>query len=65
MKKGDILLRFRASSSHEKINYQDNRLRDYEEHIADLKTLSLGGIPTVCKQKTRITGCRRTSQKRI
>lgn len=54
MKKGDILLRFRASSSHEKITYQDNRLRDYEEHIADLKTLSLGGKPSVFRSPARL-----------
>lgn len=54
VKKGDILLRFRASSSHEKITYQDNRLRDYEEHIADLKTLSLGGKPSVFRSPARL-----------
>lgn len=54
VKKGDILLRFRASSSHEKIAYQDNRLKDFEDHISDLKTLSLGGKPSVFRSPTRL-----------
>lgn len=54
VKKGNILLRFRASSSHEKIAYQDNRLKDFEDHISDLKTLSLGGKPSVFRLPTRL-----------
>lgn len=54
VKKGDILLRFRASSSHEKIAYQDNRLKDFEDHISDLKVLSHGGKPSVFRSPTRL-----------
>lgn len=54
VKKGDILLRFRASSSHEKIAYQDNRLRDFDDHIADLKNLTRGGKPHVFRSPSRL-----------
>ena len=54
VKKVDILLRFRASSSDEKISYQNNRLRDFEDHISDLKTLTLGGKPSVFRSPTRL-----------
>lgn len=54
VKKGELLLRFRASSSHEKIAYQDNRLRDFEDHISDLKVLSHGNKPSVFRSPARL-----------
>ena len=33
--KGDVLLRFRTNNSDYKINYQTNRLNDYEAHLSD------------------------------
>ena len=54
VKKGDILFRFCASSSDEKIAYQDNRLRDFEAHMADLRLLSKGRKPTVFQSPARL-----------
>lgn len=54
VRKGEVLLRFRASSSHEKIAYQDNRLKDFEVHISDLKILSHGGKPSVFRSPARL-----------
>ena len=54
VKKGELLLRFRVSSSNEKIAYQDIRLKDYNDHIADLKILSQGRKPTVFRSPTRL-----------
>lgn len=54
VKKGDVLLRFHASSSDEKIAYQNNRLKDIKAHIADLKLLSKGGKPTMFQSPVRL-----------
>lgn len=42
VQKGDILLRFRTSSSDYKINYQTHRLNDYQAHLSDLACLARG-----------------------
>ena len=54
VRKGELLLRFRTSSSNEKITYQDDRLRDFEDHISDLKVLSCGGKPSVFRSPARL-----------
>lgn len=47
--RGDILLRFRTNNADNKINYQSNRLNDYETHLADLAYLAKGEVPaTFC-----------------
>lgn len=51
--KGDILLRFRTNSSDYKINYQTNRLNDYEAHLADLAYLAKGECPAVFHSPVR------------
>lgn len=38
--KGDVLLRFRTNNSDYKINYQTNRLNDYQAHLTDLAYLA-------------------------
>lgn len=43
--KGDILLKFRTNGNDYKINYQSNRLHDYEAHLADLIYLAKGEKP--------------------
>ena len=43
--KGDVLLRFRTNNSDYKINYQTNRLNDYEAHLSDLAYLAKGECP--------------------
>ncbi|MDL2214997.1 HlyD family secretion protein [Dysgonomonas sp. OttesenSCG-928-M03] len=45
VKKGDILLRLRSSSIDFQIDYQGNRLREYEAHISDLEVLANGRVP--------------------
>lgn len=54
VKKGELLLRFRASSSNEKIDYQNHRLKDFEAHIADLQILAKGGKPSVFQSPVRL-----------
>lgn len=54
VKKGELLLRFRASSSNEKIDYQSNRLKDFEAHIADLQFLTKGNKPVIFQSPTRL-----------
>ena len=51
--KGDILLRFRTNSSDYKINYQTNRLNDYEAHLADLAYLAKGEYPATFRSPVR------------
>nr|WP_320947754.1 HlyD family efflux transporter periplasmic adaptor subunit [Bacteroides intestinalis] len=51
--KGDILLRFRTNSSDYKINYQTNRLNDYEAHLADLAYLAKGEHPVTFRSPVR------------
>lgn len=45
VEKGDVLLQFRTSNADNKINYQSNRVKDYEAHIADLTYLAKGETP--------------------
>lgn len=45
--KGDVLLRFRTNNSDYKINYQTNRLNDYQAHLTDLAYLAKGECPVV------------------
>lgn len=47
VRKGDVLLRFRTNNSDYKINYQTNRIKDYEDHLADLAYLAEGQTPSV------------------
>lgn len=42
--KGDVLLRFRTNNSDYKINYQTNRLNDYEAHLSDLAYLAKANV---------------------
>lgn len=51
--KGDVLLRFRTNSSDYKINYQTNRLNDYEAHLSDLAYLSKGEHPSSFRSPVR------------
>lgn len=51
--KGDVLLRFRTNSSDYKINYQTNRLNDYEAHLSDLAYLSKGEHPSAFRSPVR------------
>lgn len=47
LKKGDIILRFRTSSSNYKVLYQNRRINDYQAHLADLKFLAKGKRPPI------------------
>lgn len=51
--KGDVLLRFRTNNADYKINYQTNRLNDYEAHLADLACLAKGETPAVFHSPVR------------
>ncbi len=51
--KGDVLLRFRTNNSDYKINYQTNRLNDYEAHLSDLAYLAKGECPVVFHSPVR------------
>lgn len=42
VEKGDVILKFRTNDSDYKIDYQSNRLFDYESHLADLVYLTKG-----------------------
>lgn len=51
--KGDTILTFRTNASTYKINYQQSRLNDLEEHLHDLRYLSKGDKPTIFHSDTR------------
>lgn len=51
--KGDILLRFRTNNPDNKINYQSNRLNDFNEHLADLTLLARGKRPVAFHSPVR------------
>lgn len=53
VQKGDILLRFRTSSSDYKINYQTHRLNDYQAHLSDLACLARGEVPETFQSPVR------------
>ena len=53
VQKGDILLRFRTSSSDYKINYQIHRLNDYQAHLSDLAYLARGEVPETFQSPVR------------
>lgn len=54
VKKGELLLRFRSSSPHEKIQYQEKLLSDLNAHISDLQILATGKMPDIFKSPTRL-----------
>lgn len=54
VKKGELLLRFRSSSPHEKIQYQEKLLNDLYAHISDLQILATGKMPDIFKSPTRL-----------
>lgn len=54
VKKGELLLGFRSSSPHEKIQYQEKLLNDLYAHISDLQILATGKMPDIFKSPTRL-----------
>lgn len=54
VKKGELLLRFRSSSPHEKIQSQEKLLSDLNAHISDLQILATGKMPDIFKSPTRL-----------
>lgn len=50
---GDTLLTFRRSNPEYKITYQQKRLNDYREHLADLRYLAKGAKPERFSSGTR------------
>lgn len=54
VKKGELLLRFRSSSPHEKIQSQEKLLSDLNAHISDLQILATGNMPDIFKSPTRL-----------
>lgn len=50
---GDTLLVFRHSNPDYKINYQQSRLKDYQEHLSDLRLLINGIVPQHFSSNTR------------
>lgn len=54
VKKGELLLRFRSSSPHEKIQSQEKLLSDLYAHISDLQVLVTGKMPDIFKSPTRL-----------
>lgn len=53
VKKGDVILRFRSHQTDYKISYQNDRLSDYEAHLADLSYLSRGEKPETFRSPVR------------
>lgn len=45
LRRGDTLLTFRSNNPEYRINYQKNRIDDYEAHLSDLKHLTKGSEP--------------------
>ena len=50
---GDVHLRFRTNNSDYTINYQTNRLNDYQAHLTDLAYLAKGECPVVFHSPVR------------
>ncbi len=53
LKKGDAILRFRTNDSDYKIDYQSERLNDFQAHLYDLQYLAKGQRPSVFHSPTR------------
>jgi multidrug efflux pump subunit AcrA (membrane-fusion protein) len=53
VEKGDVILKFRTNDSDYKIDYQSNRLFDYESHLADLVYLTKGKRPPIFHSPAR------------
>lgn len=51
--KGDVILRFRTNNPDSKINYQANRLSDFNEHLVDLTLLAKGQRPVTFHSPVR------------
>lgn len=51
--KGDTILTFRTNASNYKINYQQSRLTDLQQHLYDLRFLSKGDKPDIFHSDTR------------
>lgn len=51
--KGDVILRFRTNDSDYKIDYQSERMNDFQNHLADLVFLAKGQHPSVFQSPTR------------
>lgn len=51
--KGDVILRFRTNDSDYKIDYQSERMNDFQNHLADLVYLAKGQRPSVFQSPTR------------
>lgn len=50
---GDTILMFRQSSPDYQIQYQQMRIRDFQEHISDLRILAKGGRPEIFRSGSR------------
>ena len=53
LNKGDTILTFRTNASNYKINYQQSRLNDLQQHLSDLRYLSKGNKPDIFHSDTR------------
>lgn len=53
VRKGDVLLRFRTNNPDSKISYQNNRLGDFNTHLADLVYLVQGQQPANFQSSVR------------
>jgi membrane fusion protein, peptide pheromone/bacteriocin exporter len=53
IKKGDAILRFRTNESDYKINYQSERMNDFQSHLVDLKYLAKGERPSLFRSPVR------------
>ena len=53
LNQGDTILVFRRSSSDYQIQYQEKRIKDFEEHLNDLSVLVKGGKPKIFSSGTR------------
>lgn len=53
LNKGDTLLTFCSSGSNHRINYQQDRITDFQKHISDLHSLIKGDKPTIFSSDVR------------
>ena len=53
LNQGDTILVFRRSSSDYQIQYQEKRIKDFQEHLNDLSVLVKGGKPKIFSSGTR------------
>lgn len=53
VKEGDTIITLRSNSSNYKINYQESRIKDLQDHLHDLKYLGNGERPDVFNSDTR------------